>query len=1083
MDINIDALYNIIKQNQGDVNDAMGSKKKTVVVTSDPLALIAEKINVTRSKEKVVVSSDSEGSEANDFSELKRITALLAKAFNRRKFYSKPTNNNLRTSSSSQSANKKQEFVKTDNKRVEKKDDEKKRDMSRVKCYNCKKEWHFAKDCKKVKEINENMVFMAQIEKVLSDSEASSSSADEKISEEKYAKLEAERHEYMIRYSAYFDNDKQHRKQIANQQVLYDKMSVQLVELDKHVRDLKNTVLEKDFKIYELEECVRHKDLEIEKCLERLNICENKLHKLGQTNQTVHMIMPSKDNLYNGRKGIGFENLKYFEKAKDLRPTLYDEKVIGLGYTLMFLTHSDEALEIEKFKRSRENKIEFAYDYGNLNASYQTSSLKPYVPNVILEKIIINLEDEVVNLFKTEKANLEIIESLKSKGFESSESAVSKSENQNENDCHEIEKVCDKEENPKVISPGMFKLNVSQCVSQISMSKSSRDSKNVEIKLKRKRCKRKSSKQNDKHVNNNVLHANKDFVHFLDLDTFSSVRRPKNSGVVWKKKWSSNTSNVGLYAVSVSNLKKNVKRYSRKDLLACNNYHLGKISSASVCNDVMNVSCDSRMNDLLDDNNFFIFNDVNVRISPVSKMHVRKKPRDSMNVSSKSNLNTSLPRIVHKWLPKMKPLAEPVAKWIPRIVQICLWIIDSGCSKHMMCNRALLMNFVEKFLGTSRFGNNDFAVIAGYRDVVIGSMMIKKVYYVEGLGHNLFSVGQFCDKGLEVAFRMSTCFVRNEDGVDFLTGDRSSNLYTIALNEVASNFSTCLLAKASSSKSWLWHQRLSYLSFTTINNLVKNNLVQGLPKMKFEKIICVPLVNKGRFIENITTRTPQQNSVVKRRNRTLVKAARTMLTFANLPSFLWAEAIIIACFTQNRLIIHKRFDKTPYELINKRKPNIKFFRVFGCRCYLLNDYEDVGKLKAKGDIGVFVGYSKEFAAFRIYNKRTRKIHESVNVNFDEISEMASKQFSLEPGLSNLNETGKSSNLSVSQVDEASKKDLEDLLQDFYDEYFDSSKIMKSSTTNVETFNVEIPSNEEEVFHKVSESFQGESSSSSLNDDV
>nr|GFD26027.1 hypothetical protein [Tanacetum cinerariifolium] len=127
-------------------------------------------------------------------------------------------------------------------------------------------------------------------------------------------------------------------------------------------------------------------------------------------------------------------------------------------------------------------------------------------------------------------------------------------------------------------------------------------------------------------------------------------------------------------------------------------------------------------------------------------------------------------------------------------------------------------------------------------------------------------------------------------------------------------------------------------------------------------------------------------------------------------------------------------------------------------------------LKAKGDIGVFVGYSKESAAFRIYNKRTRKIHESVNLNFDEISEMASKQFSLEPGLSNLNETGKSLNPSVSQVSETSKKYLEDLFQIFYDEYFDSSKIMKSSTTNGETsFN-------EEVFHEVSESFQGESSS-------
>ncbi|GJX87085.1 integrase, catalytic region, zinc finger, CCHC-type containing protein [Tanacetum coccineum] len=205
-----------------------------------------------------------------------------------------------------------------------------------------------------------------------------------------------------------------------------------------------------------LEECVRNKDLEIEKCLERLNDCENKLHKIRQTSQTIHMIMPSKDKMYDGRKGIGFENPIYFCKAKYLRPSLYDERVIGLGYTPMFLTHSNEALEIEKFKRARENKIEFAYDYGNLNASYvnekinfsddyfqeiinpdfekidslfqQTSSLKPYVPTVILEKIIIELEEEVLSLLEKEKENLEIIESLKSKGSESSENAISDSE-------------------------------------------------------------------------------------------------------------------------------------------------------------------------------------------------------------------------------------------------------------------------------------------------------------------------------------------------------------------------------------------------------------------------------------------------------------------------------------------------------------------------------------------------------------------------------------------------------------------------------------------------------------------------------
>nr|GFB75683.1 hypothetical protein [Tanacetum cinerariifolium] len=160
------------------------------------------------------------------------------------------------------------------------------------------------------------------------------------------------------------------RKKIDEHEILFDKMSHQLVEMNNNVLRLQEKILEKETKISELEECVSNKDIEIEKCLERLNECEKKLHKIGQINQIIHMIMPSKDTLYNGRKGIGFENPSYFEKAKDLRPSLYDEKVIYLGYTLMFLIHSDEASEIEKFKRARENKIEFAYDYGNLNASY-----------------------------------------------------------------------------------------------------------------------------------------------------------------------------------------------------------------------------------------------------------------------------------------------------------------------------------------------------------------------------------------------------------------------------------------------------------------------------------------------------------------------------------------------------------------------------------------------------------------------------------------------------------------------------------------------------------------------------------------
>nr|GEY43866.1 hypothetical protein [Tanacetum cinerariifolium] len=256
--------------------------------------------------------------------------------------------------------------------------------------------------------------------------------------------------------------------------------------------------------------------------------------------------------------------------------------------------------------------------------NHQTSSLKPYVPTVILEKIIINLEDEVVSLLEKEKANLEIIESLKLKGFESSENAIFELQNQSENDCQVVEKECHQVENSKVIAPGMFKLNVSQSVSPISVTKTSFDSKNVENKTKRKRHKRKASKQIDKQMNNDVSRANSDFVHFSDLDNFSSVRRPKQSSVIWKKKGSSNTSSVDLSSVSHLKLNKDVKRYSCKDLLSCNNSHLGEMSSAYDCNDAMNVFCNSRLCDSFDENKLFIFDDESVRISPVSKMPLRK---------------------------------------------------------------------------------------------------------------------------------------------------------------------------------------------------------------------------------------------------------------------------------------------------------------------------------------------------------------------------------------------------------------------------------------------------------------------------
>ncbi|GKC44389.1 retrovirus-related pol polyprotein from transposon TNT 1-94 [Tanacetum coccineum] len=909
MDINIYALYNILKQNQGDVNDAMGYKKKAVVVSSDPLALVAEKTKVSKHRKKVVVQSESEGSDDEDISDLKKITALLAKAFNRKKkdddeqvllikdqawmesssdsdqeisanmvfmakmekvlsgseessssaeetiaevsyyssdseseyeyetpeYYDNSTNYGLfmdndddqeifhdAIESASENSNKNHIVAQKDHdeSEVDHNDFEEKDYLvdKLIKKFNqkiakCEKRIEKAnqqskdleyqnKDLQykydvlknqvntfeeKTNEFNEqvkvlnkkNDDLLAQIEVLQEQLKVKHVVIDTHTEcQAQYAKLKEERYQYMIRYSALCDNDKQHRKKIDEQEILFDKMNRQLVEMNNSVLGLQEKILEKQTKISELEECVRNKDLKIEKCLERLNDFENKHHKIRETRQTIHMIMPYKDKMYNGRKRIGFENPSYFCKAKESRPSLYDERVISLGYTLMFLTHSDKALEIKKFKRARENKIEFAYDYGNLNEIYQTSSLKPYVPTVILEKIIIDLEDEV----------------------------------------------------------------------------------------------------------------------------------------------------------------------------------------------------------------------------------------------------------------------------------------------HMTGNRALLTNFMDKFLGTVRFGNHDFTVIAGYGDVVIGSMTIKKVYYVEGLGHNLFNVGQFCNKGLEVAFQKSTCLVRNEYGVDLLTCDHSSNLYIIALNKIASNSSACLLENASSFQSWLWHQCLSHLNFATINNLVKNNLVRGLPKKKFEKAhFCSACEQRKIHRKHHKSKTDFAS------NKPLYLLHMDLCGSMRLKSINGKRYVLVVVddYSWYTWVFFLRWKDEASE----NKTLAKFFDEVGItqqfsatrtpRCYILNDYDDVGKLKEKGDIGAFYSDASKITKSPTTNVETS--NEEISPS-EEVFHESSKSFQEESSSSSLNadvqqsseevtvpssNTQSISNESVPNVNEAStshnvfNKRLEDA-------YFDASTTFHDPS-NVHTF--------------------------------
>ncbi|GJT47257.1 retrovirus-related pol polyprotein from transposon TNT 1-94 [Tanacetum coccineum] len=349
------------------------------------------------------------------------------------------------------------------------------------------------------------------------------------------------------------------------------------------------------------------------------------------------------------------------------------------------------------------------------------------------------------------------------------------------------------------------------------------------------------------------------------------------------------------------------------------------------------------------------------------------------------------------------------------------------------------------------------ANIMGFGDYQIGNVMILRVYYVEGLGHKLFSVGQFCDSNLEVDFRQHTCFIRNLEGVELLTRSRGNHLYTLSLGDMMASSPICLLSKALKTKSWLWHRRLSYLNFGTINNLARYGLVRGLPKLKFEKDhlcsacamgktkkkpyipkskdtnqeklyllhmdLCGPMrvanvngkkTDNGTEFVNQTLReyyekvgishetfvacSLQQNGVIERSNHTLIEAARTMLIYTKAPLFLWAEALATACYIQNRSIVRLCHGKTPYELLHDKPPDLSFFRVFGALCYPTNDSENLCKLQPKADIGIFIGYAPTKKAFRIYNRPTRRIIEIIHVDFDELTAMASEQGSSVPVL-------------------------------------------------------------------------------------
>ncbi|GJV52593.1 integrase, catalytic region, zinc finger, CCHC-type containing protein [Tanacetum coccineum] len=313
-----------------------------------------------------------------------------------------------------------------------------------------------------------------------------------------------------------------------------------------------------------------------------------------------------------------------------------------------------------------------------------------------------------------------------------------------------------------------------------------------------------------------------------------------------------------------------------------------------------------------------------------------------------------------------------------------------------------LINFVNKFLGTVKFGNDQIAKIMGYSDYQIDNVTISRVYYVEG--------------------------------------SRGSNLYTLSIKDMINSSPICLMSKASNTKpmrvesinekKYISVIVYDYSRFTWVKFLrSKDEALEFI--IKFLKRIQVCLNTTWRILHNRTTLSKDETG--RRSHSRYVDISKA-------PLFLCAEAVAIACYTQNRSLIRLLHVKPPYELLLDKKPNLTYFHVFGALCYLTNDCEDLGKLKPKANIGIFIGYAPVKKAYQIYSRCTQRIIETIHVNFDELTTMAFEQFGLGPEPQLLTPGTISSGLvqnppSPTPYVPPTKYDWEILFQPLFDEYF------------------------------------------------
>nr|GFA08479.1 integrase, catalytic region, zinc finger, CCHC-type, peptidase aspartic, catalytic [Tanacetum cinerariifolium] len=577
------------------------------------------------------------------------------------------------------------------------------------------------------------------------------------------------------------------------------------------------------------------KDKELDKVIaleNKVKVLDNIVYKTGQSVQTMNML--------NRNYKMSFAKPEFLKKAQRANPRLYDIGCYNNNLALMLGHESDEVIRLERESRSKLSDLIRPFDYEELNNLYDL-----FVPqreksiNAGLEQFHLCLNEEiVVDLRYFNSLELEV------------DSLRSQLETQKTQFLNEIDRLSREyyyvdhmnailgvytklDEVTNLQCDYLETLDKCECLEK-ELSKSKIMSNNFEalqqhainLELELQQC-HERIKNNTSFKENQSKEFRKERKQYFEIQDLKAQLQNRGIAIVTAQILPPNKKSI-LKNTNVIAPGMNVKFSKNKtSVTACNDILNAKTSNVNfVC-----VTCGKCM--LNEKHDMCVLksrNGVNSKTKmPMAVPISTREPKRIMNQSVAKPLRRTIAsestnqkpiqttrklyehvsKACSWWYPKFTP---PGYKWKPKskignvnpnLVEIILFIVDSGCSKHTTGNLKLLINFVEKFLGTVKFGNDQIALILGYGDLVQGAVTIKRVYYVEGLNHNLFSVGQFCDADLEVAFRKSTCYIRYLKGNDLLTGSRGIDLYSITLQDTSSPNPVCLMAKATLSQAWL----------------------------------------------------------------------------------------------------------------------------------------------------------------------------------------------------------------------------------------------------------------------------------------